>query len=286
MFLSDEGPTLETLDFTFHIGSTTTFLNFDLYLNTAYISIQFSKFYLSFYIFSGYTLLSTHVQPIPVLLFWFCILACQKIDLAFLLDSWPNVDKTDSVKGESVKGLIRYICGSFSVGKNGLRVGLLKAGFSASVEFDFNANKDFDSLDEAVDDVTFPENPSRLGQALDLANYGLFRNSGRPDAVKILLVVAQNKSSDDVSSSARNLRKSGVSILSVRIGQGVYGDDLESIVSPPKQYNALFGDFSSLEKLGPDIVKRIHNSKCNKEILHNQYEIFSTPSAWWPLSLS
>ena len=36
VFLSDEGPTLETLDFTFRIGSTPTFLYFDLYLNTAY----------------------------------------------------------------------------------------------------------------------------------------------------------------------------------------------------------------------------------------------------------
>ena len=33
--LSDEGPTLETLDFTIHIGSTPTVLYFDLYLNTA-----------------------------------------------------------------------------------------------------------------------------------------------------------------------------------------------------------------------------------------------------------
>ena len=36
LFLSDEGPTLETLDFTFHIGSTPTFSYFDLYLKTAY----------------------------------------------------------------------------------------------------------------------------------------------------------------------------------------------------------------------------------------------------------
>ena len=36
MFLSDEGPTLKTLDFAFYIGSTPTFLYFDLYLNTAY----------------------------------------------------------------------------------------------------------------------------------------------------------------------------------------------------------------------------------------------------------
>ena len=36
MFLSDERPTLETLDFTFYIGSRQTFLYFDMYFNTAY----------------------------------------------------------------------------------------------------------------------------------------------------------------------------------------------------------------------------------------------------------
>ena len=36
MYLSDEGPTLETLDFTIRIGSTPTFLYFDLYLNTTH----------------------------------------------------------------------------------------------------------------------------------------------------------------------------------------------------------------------------------------------------------
>ena len=33
LFLSDEGPTLETLDFAFHIGNTPPFLYFDFYLN-------------------------------------------------------------------------------------------------------------------------------------------------------------------------------------------------------------------------------------------------------------
>ena len=31
LFLSDEGPTLETLDYAIRIGSTPTFLHFDLY---------------------------------------------------------------------------------------------------------------------------------------------------------------------------------------------------------------------------------------------------------------
>ena len=35
-FLSDEGPILETLDYTIRIGSTPTFLYFDLYLYSAY----------------------------------------------------------------------------------------------------------------------------------------------------------------------------------------------------------------------------------------------------------
>ena len=36
MFLSDEGPMLETLDYTIRIGSTPTILYFDLYLYSAY----------------------------------------------------------------------------------------------------------------------------------------------------------------------------------------------------------------------------------------------------------
>ena len=36
MFLSDEGPMLETLDHIIRIGSTPTFLYFDLYLYSAY----------------------------------------------------------------------------------------------------------------------------------------------------------------------------------------------------------------------------------------------------------
>ena len=36
LFLSDEGPMLETLDYTIRIGSTSTFLYFNLYLYSAY----------------------------------------------------------------------------------------------------------------------------------------------------------------------------------------------------------------------------------------------------------
>ena len=36
VYCPDEGPTLETLDYTIRIGSTPTFLYFDLYLYSAY----------------------------------------------------------------------------------------------------------------------------------------------------------------------------------------------------------------------------------------------------------
>ena len=40
MFLSAEGPTLETLDFTIRIDSTSTLLYFDLYLNEFEINLK------------------------------------------------------------------------------------------------------------------------------------------------------------------------------------------------------------------------------------------------------
>ena len=47
MFLSDEGSTLKTLDFTIRVGSTPTFLYFDLYLNTAYAAHYILRFSLT-----------------------------------------------------------------------------------------------------------------------------------------------------------------------------------------------------------------------------------------------
>ena len=97
---------------------------------------------------------------------------------------------------------------------------------------------------------------------MNLANYGLFKNSGRPDAVKFLVIIAQTKSTDDVNLAARDLRNSGVNILSAWSGKrGLNRDDLQSIVSPPKHYNLFRDEKNSVDKLAPLIVKRIRYGK-------------------------
>ena len=50
LFLSDEGPMLETLDYTIRIGSTPTFLYFNLYLYSAYAG---------HYVYMNYTVYTT-----------------------------------------------------------------------------------------------------------------------------------------------------------------------------------------------------------------------------------
>ena len=65
--------------------------------------------------------------------------------------------RADARVGESVKDLIRTIYGSFPTEDDSVRVGLVKSGATAQVVFDFNAYKDLDSLDEAVEELTFPE---------------------------------------------------------------------------------------------------------------------------------
>ena len=55
MFLSDEGPTVETLDYTIRIGSTSTFLDFDFFLYT--LHRQQTMF------------ISTFIQPFCILIY-------------------------------------------------------------------------------------------------------------------------------------------------------------------------------------------------------------------------
>ena len=50
MFLSDEGPMLETLDYTIRIGSTPTILYFDFYLYSAYVYIYMYVWFIYMYI--------------------------------------------------------------------------------------------------------------------------------------------------------------------------------------------------------------------------------------------
>ena len=54
-FLSDEGPMLETLDYTIRIGSTPTFLYFDLYLYSAYAAhfVYVAMFILKCHLYSS-----------------------------------------------------------------------------------------------------------------------------------------------------------------------------------------------------------------------------------------
>ena len=60
LFLSDEGPTLETLNFAFYIGNTPIFLYFDLYLYTAN-----AAHYVYFIKQSTYNLTVTHCLGMP-----------------------------------------------------------------------------------------------------------------------------------------------------------------------------------------------------------------------------
>ena len=48
LFLSDEGPSLETLDFAFNIDSTPTFLYFDLYFTLPTQQTTFITFFNTF----------------------------------------------------------------------------------------------------------------------------------------------------------------------------------------------------------------------------------------------
>ena len=108
MFLSDEGPTFKTLDFTFYIGSTPTFLYFDLYFNTAYaahyilcfsltkglrskrltllsISAVHQPFYIDLYLNTAYTQHTTFYVSL-----WRRAYA-QNVRLCFLYQQYTNL---------------------------------------------------------------------------------------------------------------------------------------------------------------------------------------------------
>ena len=134
VFLSDEGPMLETLDHTIRIGSTPTFLYFDLYLYSAY-----AAHYVYIYIYIHYVkilsspskiarcLLYTRAVGISASWVWRKLLYRNSV----LCRLWSNADVTLECSGRDWKKKVRtfeWTAGRWNVRKYYyLKHGLLKS---------------------------------------------------------------------------------------------------------------------------------------------------------------
>lgn len=152
---------------------------------------------------------------------------------------------------ESMKSFVR----SFNVSSSTTRVGVIVYSTNSTVAFTLNQYSSERDIIEAIDNITYPSGGTYTGQALNQAAKVLFSNGTvRGNVSKILVVITDGVSTDDVTGPAALVNETGVNTYVIGIGQNYDRSQLLQIAHNvpdhvfQAEFNSLQVAFSSVRE--------------------------------------
>lgn len=117
---------------------------------------------------------------------------------------------------ESMKSFVR----SFNVSNATTRVGVIVYSTNSTVAFRLNQYSSERDVEEAINNITYPSGGTYTGQALnDTANVLFSNDTVRGNVSKVLVVITDGVSTDDVIGPAALVNETGVNTYVIGIGQ-------------------------------------------------------------------
>lgn len=200
----------------------------------------------------------------------------SSVDLVFLLDESGSVGATNF---QTSLDFVRRLIGSFPEenlrGENGTRFGLSTFSSRYSTKFHLYNYTNQLGYSSAITRVSYSGGGTQLGFALGRVLTDQFseRRGLRPKAdglPRILVVLTDGKSSDDVSTPAKTVRDNETTIYAVGVG----GYDLEQLkeIAPSDQHVITLDSFSKLDAF----VSTITSSACYEPRASGNNETITT----------
>lgn len=199
-----------------------------------------------------------------------CVCVCITVSglAAFLSSSCPECvaatvgDVVFLVHGSSTIGtrnfqevqlFLRSLASSLDVGPDKIRIGLAQSSRAPHQEFLLKDHMDKTALLAAL--KAFPHRPggTETGKALDFLRTQYFTKEAGSRAdqqvPRIAVVITDGESTDDVTVPAQSLRKHGVIVFTIGVGNANQYQ-LESIANrPPQNFKFTVNSFQALQRL-------------------------------------
>ena len=181
------------------------------------------------------------------------------MDVGFILDSSANIENNYDMEIQLIKNLTR----AFGIKKDGSHVAVIAFSTKAELGIKFNDHMDISSFDASLDKFSFFKGTTtRIDKALHLAQKQMFGNDingARPGIRKLLILLTggtqtQSGVAENPSVIAGELRKSGIDILAVAIGDGTDQTELNHIAGCSIN---TFASKSSDDMLGDNFIAKV-----------------------------
>ncbi|XP_073690426.1 vitrin isoform X2 [Garra rufa] len=188
-------------------------------------------------------------------------LVCSKTclnanDIAFVIDGSSSVGTGNF---RTVLQFVANVTQEFEISDTDTRVGIVQYTYEQRLEFAFGQHNNKADLLNAIKRINYWSGGTSTGAAITFAADQLFSKS-KPNKRKIMIVITDGRSYDDVRAPALAVHRKGVIAYSIGIAWAAQ-DELEYIATDPDKEHSFFVDeFDNLYKY---VSKIIHNI-CNE----------------------
>ncbi|XP_075271744.1 collagen alpha-1(XIV) chain isoform X5 [Opisthocomus hoazin] len=177
-----------------------------------------------------------------------------KADLAFLVDgSW-------SIGDENFNKIISFLYSTVGaldkIGPDGTQVAIIQFSDDPRTEFKLNAYKTKETLLEAIQQIAYKGGNTKTGKAIKHAREVLFTGEAgmRRGIPKVLVVITDGRSQDDVNKVSREMQLDGFSFFAIGIADADYSE-LVNIGSKPSERHVFFvDDFDAFTKIEDELI--------------------------------
>ena len=116
-----------------------------------------------------------------------------------------------------------------------------------------------ENIETAIQAMSYPSGGTRTGQGLDVIRTMVFNNLGadREQLPKIVVVLTDGLSQDNVAGPAQDLRDTGVTIIAVGVGCCFYRPELNLIATDPDEDHVYSAGFTDLGNITRSLQERI-----------------------------
>uniref|UniRef100_A0A671KSK2 Cochlin n=1 Tax=Sinocyclocheilus anshuiensis TaxID=1608454 RepID=A0A671KSK2_9TELE len=187
-------------------------------------------------------------------------LVCSKTclnanDIAFVIDGSSSVGTGNF---RTVLQFVANVTQEFEISDTDTRVGIVQYTYEQRLEFAFGQHNNKADLLNAIKRINYWSGGTSTGAAITFAADQLFSKS-KPNKRKIMIVITDGRSYDDVRAPALAVHRKGVIAYSIGIAWAAQ-DELEYIATDPDRDHSFFVDeFDNLYNYVPKIIHNICN---------------------------
>ena len=182
----------------------------------------------------------------------------HEIEVGFLVDGSASVHFYGETNFQTMKDFIKNVTNLLDVSNVQTRVGVIVYSTNSTLVFPLNQYSTSNEIQQAVDNMEYPGGGTNTGQALNDSITTLFNNSiVRANVSKILVVITDGVSTDDVTEPAALVRGSGVTTFVIGIGKDFDHSQLTRVALDDENH-VFTSEFSSLG----DVTSNVRGAIC------------------------